>query len=155
MERRAKDKRRKKHICILWSAPEQKLSTEYWKKNNFDKWDSASKDDIDKLDELERMSVELHRMYKRKANGSKKVNLMSNILEVQTLIEGNKKAVITFMEWYSCLKDIWHDDLSKVRLYKGLKNAFLMEAKTLNAGTKFIIRDTAGQEVEEDAEKLS
>ena len=30
-----------------------------------------------------------------------------------------------------------------------------MEAKTLNAGTKFIIRDTAEQEVEEDAEKLS
>lgn len=29
-----------------------------------------------------------------------------------------------------------------------------MEAKTLNASTKFIIRDTAEQEVEEDAEKL-
>ena len=131
-----KDERRKRHICILRSAPEQKLSTEHWRKNNFDKWDSASKDDMDKLDELERMSVELHRMYKRKANGSKKVNLMSNILEVQTLIEGNKKAVVTFMEWYSCLKDIWHDDLSKVRLYKGLKNAFLASLEDLPKNRK-------------------
>ena len=35
-----------------------------------------------------------------------------------------------------------------------MKNAFLIEAKILNAGTKFIIGDTEEQEVEEDAEKL-
>lgn len=120
-----KDERRKRHICILRSEPEQKLSTDHWNKNNFDKWDSASKDDLANLDELERMSVELHRMYNRKANGSRKENLLSNILEVRTLIDGNKKAIVAFMEWYSCLKDIWHNDLSKVRLYKGLKNSFL------------------------------
>ena len=39
-------------------------------------------------------------------------------------------------------------------LLPGVKNAFLIEAKILNAGTKFIIGDTEEQEVEEDAEKL-
>ena len=35
-----------------------------------------------------------------------------------------------------------------------MKNAFLMEAKILNAGTKFIIEDVAQQEEEEYPEKL-
>ena len=37
-------------------------------------------------------------------------------------------------------------------LYLQWKNAFIMEAETVNVGTEFIIRDTA-QEVEEHIEK--
>jgi len=138
-----KDERRKRHICILRSKPEQILSTEYSVNGNFDKWDKASSSDLDKLDELERMSVELHRLYSKKAIVAKKQNLLSGntIASIRTLIEGHKQSVVAFQEWFSCLKDIWNGDQSKVRMYKGLKKSFLNATKALPTDKKKSINE--------------
>ena len=120
-----KDERKKRHICILRSKPEQMLSTEYWSADNHSKWDSASKDELKNLDALERMSVKLHRMYVRKAKEVKKDNLLSLVHEIRELIENDRKMFIPFQEWYLCIKDIWTGELDKVNIYQGLKNAFL------------------------------
>ncbi len=126
-----KDEKCKKHVCIVRSRPDQKLATKY--RDNYDKWDKASKDDY-QLDELDRMSVELHRMFARKAKDARNQNLLSgsSMAGIKNLIEGNKKAIVAFQEWFTCLKDIWNGDVEKVRLYKGLKSSFLNAAKALS-----------------------
>lgn len=138
-----KDERRKKHVCIVKSRPDQKLDTEYRIGDNYDKWDKASKSDLSQLDELDRMSVELHRMFAKKAKVARKQNLLSgsNITGIRTLIEGNRRAVIAFQEWFTCLKDIWNGDKGKVRLYKGLRASFLSATELLSDERRKAVRE--------------
>jgi hypothetical protein len=133
-----KNEKAKKHVCIVRSRPNQKLAIEFRSNTNYDKWDTASSKDLAQLDELDRMSVELHRMFVKKAKLAKKQNLLSgnSIVGMRALIEGNRKAIVSFQEWFTCLKDIWNGDMSKVRLYKGLKNAFLSASDSLSADKK-------------------
>ena len=133
-----KDKKAKKHVCMVRSRPDQKLAVEYKSGTNYAKWDEAPAKDLDQLDELDRMSVELHRMYARKAKVAKKQNLLSgnHIAGIRTMIEGNKKATVAFQEWYTCLKDIWNGDIRRVRLYKGLKDTFLGASDSLPSERK-------------------
>ncbi len=135
-----RDERHKKHICILKSRPDQKLAEEYTV-NNYEKWDTASNKELLALDDLDRMSVELHRMYKRKTETVRIQNLLSGniIFGIRTLIEGHKEAMITFQEWFTCIKEIANRDETslkerkkeKVYLYKGLKQSFLSSLKSL------------------------
>lgn len=128
-----KDEKRKRHVCILRSRPDQKLASDYQFNNSYAKWDSASDSEIALLDDLDQMSMKLHRVYRQKANEVKSTNLLSghSIAVMREQITGNKNATAAFHEWYSCLKDIWNGDSGKVRLYKGLKEAFLRSAEKL------------------------
>ena len=122
-----KDEKRKRHVCILRSRPDQKLAAEYKKNHNYEKWDAASSSELNQLDELDRMSVELHRVFAEKAKMLRKQNLLagSNIATIRTFIESDKKSMAAFSEWYACMKDILHGDTARTHLYKGLKQAFL------------------------------
>lgn len=128
-----KDEKHKRHVCILRSRPDQKLASEYKVNNSYDKWDSATDSEIARLDDLDQMSVKLHRVYCQKANEVKTENLLAghSIAVMREQITGNKNATAAFNEWYSCLKDIWNGDSGRVRLYKGLKEAFLHSAEKL------------------------
>lgn len=128
-----KDEKSKKHVCIVRSRPNQKLAAEYKANGSCERWDKASAEDLAQLDELDRMSVELHRMFAERAREAKKQNLLSggSIAILRTLIEGDKKATVAFQEWYTCLKDIWNEDREKVHLYQGLKHSFLNAAGNL------------------------
>lgn len=138
-----KDEKNRRHVCIVRSRPDQKLATEYRANDNYDKWDKASNSDLSQLDELDRMSVELHRMFARRAKAARKQNLLSgnNMAGIRGLIEGNRKAVVAFQEWYTCLKDIWNGDIGKVRLYKGLKSSFLDATDTLSEERRKSVRE--------------
>ncbi len=138
-----KDEKNRRHVCIVRSRHDQKLAAEYRANDNYDKWDKASNNDLSQLDELDRMSVELHRMFARRAKAARKQNLLSgnNMAGIRGLIEGNRKAVVAFQEWYTCLKDIWNGDIGKVRLYKGLKSSFLDATDTLSEERRKSVRE--------------
>lgn len=89
------------------------------------------------------MSVELHRVYIERAKLAKQQNLLSgnNIAALRTLIEGNRRALVTFQEWFTCLKDIWNEDTEKVRQYKRLKVAFLKATEGLPAERRKAVRE--------------
>lgn len=129
-----KDEKRKRHICIVRSRPDQKLATDYTKNDSFEKWDQAEETELDRLDELDRMSVELHRMYKKKAESLKTQNVLhgNSVAGIRMLIKEHKKAVVTFQEWYTCMKNIWNGERGSIPLYKGLKIAFLEAVKELS-----------------------
>ena len=138
-----KDEKRKRHVCLVRSRPDQKLATEFRSNDNYDKWDKASDADLGQLDDLDRMSVELHRVYARKAKIARKQNLLSgnSIAAIRSLIEGNKKALVAFQEWFTCLKDVWNGDMSKVRQYKSLKTAFINATEGLPVERKKAVRE--------------
>lgn len=127
-----KDAKDKRHVCILRSEPNQNLAA-FFKANNYQKWDTATTAELNKLDDLDRMSVLLHRMYVKKAEEMRKMNLLSNssIAPIRNLIGNHKRSMVTFQEWYTCLKEIWNRDYSKVRLYNGLKSSFLNSVEDL------------------------
>lgn len=133
-----KDERRKKHVCIVRSEPDQKLSPIKEKD-----WDTISKSDLADMDELDRMSVELHRMYVQKARQIRKENLLSghSLEVVRKLSEGHRATKSAFLEWESCLKDIWYGDSGKVRLYKSLKNTLIKTADVFSKEKKKAIVD--------------
>lgn len=128
-----KDEKRKRHVCIVPSRPDQKLAAEYNKNGTHEKWDAASESDLERLDELDRMSVRLHRMFVKKAEEARRQNLLAgnSMAGIRALIEDDHRAVAAFQEWFVCLKDIWSGEQEKVRLYKGLKQAFLRAAEGL------------------------
>lgn len=138
-----KDEKCKRHVCIVRSRPDQKLATEFRSNDNYDKWDEASEADLGQLDDLDRMSVELHRVYVRRAKNARKQNLLSgnSIAAIRSLIEGNKKALVAFQEWFTCLKDIWNGDMSKVRQYKSLKTVFINATEGLSVERKKAVRE--------------
>lgn len=138
-----KDAKQKRHICILRSHPNQKLADEYKINGNYAKWDTATDQELCQLDDLDRMSVMLHRAFVKRAENAKKQNLLSgsNVAGIRMLIEDNKQAVLAFQEWFSCMKDIWNGDIQKVHLYKGLKQSFLNATGTLAAEKKDSVRE--------------
>lgn len=137
-----KDEKRKRHVCIVRSRPDQKLAIDF-RKSNYTKWDKSTKDELNELDDLDRMSVELHRMYARKAKQAKKLNLLSgdSIAAIRSQISESKKAFVAFQEWFTCLKEIWFGDKDKVSQYKGLKKAFLASLDDLSASQRTAVRE--------------
>lgn len=128
-----KDEKKKRHVCIVKSRPDQKLATEF-KTNGVDlKWDTATDAQIGELDALDQMSVRLHRMYRSRADKINAQNLLygPSMTAIRNQIGNNRKASVAFGEWFSCLKDIRNGEIGKAALYKGLKKAFLAAVEDL------------------------
>ena len=138
-----KDERQKRHVCIVRSRPDQKLAAEYRSNDNYAKWDTASDAELNQLDELDRMSVELHRTYVEAAKATKKQSVLfgNGLSGIRTLIEGDRRALVTFQEWFTCLKEIWNGEMAKVRQYKSLKVAFINAVNALPAERKNVVRE--------------
>lgn len=126
-----KDKEKKRHVCILRSRADQMLADEFKKAD----WDTPDDSKLAELDELDRMSVEIHRWFADKAEALKKKDLFNGNnmrgIRLPIEIEGNRKALMAFQEWISCLKDIWNGNMQKVYLYESLKSAFLDKVREL------------------------
>ena len=138
-----KDEKRKRHVCIVRSRPDQMLAVKYKINESYDKWDEATESELSQLDDLDRMSVELHRMFTKKSEEIKAKNPLSgnNIAAIKALIADSRKALVAFQEWFACLKDIMNKDIGKVRLYKGLKSAFLNAANDLPEERAIAVRE--------------
>lgn len=133
---RTRDKNEKRHICIVHSRDNHPLKANeaYWRG-----------EDVDKLDELDRVSVTMHRMFVKKAEETQ-IELENLLGEKsveefrEALTKESPKAWTAFMEWRACMKDIQKGEEKKTRLYTGLKNAFLNAIERddwLEAGAKY------------------
>lgn len=130
MDGTTKDEREKRHICIQKSRVGQGLVDACKKDSGY--WDNKAAN-LNVLDDLDRMSVLLHRKFVEKAKAARQKNLLSgnNIDIIGELIADRRESIAAFQEWFGCLKDIWNGDRDKVTLYKGLKNRFLQSVDDL------------------------
>lgn len=117
------DKRNKKHICILKSRSDNPLSKKKW---DHKKWDSPTQKELDTLDDLDRMSVELHMVYMKHARQISKNNIFYGeiVSAIKNRIEIESRAISAFQELITCMKDIWNDGNEQWRRYESLKDAF-------------------------------
>ena len=128
-----KDEQGRRHCCIKRSRPDRLLAKTFTGAS-LKKWDEGSSQ-LGRLDDLDRMSVELHRAYKSSAEAVKIQNILNGdvIDSIDYLIENNDACVASFQEWYSCMKDMLSGDRSKVYLYSSLKDAFSKNCQALSA----------------------
>ena len=134
------DKKAKRHICILRSTAATPLQTEKW---TLAKWDKANDKQLDTLDDLDRMSVELHQVYKREADRIKKESTLldSNMLQLRNIARKCDVVSIAFSEWYSCMSLLWNGNDNPAREYQRLKQALIDSLVTLNDKDKQYCKD--------------
>ena len=126
-----KDERRKRHVCIVRSRPDAGLSSPAWTTPEGlpdpVKWDHPSPEALAALDELDRMSVELHLMHRRHADAEKAQQLFSgelvHALTGQT--ELDSRCAAAFRELLQCMKNLWHAQAGAIRRYDGLRHVCL------------------------------
>lgn len=134
----AKDERKKQHVCIAKSRPGPFLSARFSGPRGYEKWDSASEEELSALDDLDRMSVELHRAYVRRGKELADSGLLTDgaLLGLRSMAEGDRAALRAFREWHACVKEIYRQwyacakgtacaGENRARQYRPLRNAFL------------------------------
>ncbi|MBR1580617.1 MAG: DUF1887 family protein [Selenomonadaceae bacterium] len=113
-----RDARKKNHVCIVHSRPDQMLRRDF----TLDEWDKCSSSKLNKLDDLDRMSVDLHFTLSRQAKLARQDNLLNGetVTNLRNLIGDDAHALNVLNEWLSCLEDIWNEQRNAVRLYQSL-----------------------------------
>ncbi len=132
-----KDEKGRRHCCMKRSRPDQLLLKNF-QEDSFRKWDEGSNSALNKLDDLDRMSVELHRAYRRIAESAKTRNILNGdtVDAINFLIENNNNCIAAFQEWYVCMKDLLSGDRSRVYIYGSLKRAFTDSAESLSYSSR-------------------
>lgn len=137
---KAKDADTKTHACMVRSTAGAPLSQPEYTASHYEKWDDPVIDP--RLDDLDRMSVELCQRLRRRANEYKRQDPL-NGTDAKALSElaasCNAKAVQAFRRFRFCLKNILNGAVSYTRQYEYYENAFLAALEAEDAE----IRDKA------------
>lgn len=130
------------HPCLVRGTGVQMLNSDEWRKKNNEKWESPSNKDLESLDELDRVSVLLHREYLKRANKIKRENIIpqSDIDIINKLLEGNAKAKNTFDKYYICLQEISAGNSAKTALYDHYYSALIKELNNVPINQSKILR---------------
>lgn len=122
VEGKTNDKKNKRHICLVPSSEYAPLQTAAWMDDNHSKWDTATDEELNQLDELDRVSVKLHRAYQKRANEMRANNpLLDNVKTLASYAQKSKAASIAFSEWYAMLSLLFIGANAPVREYNDLK----------------------------------
>lgn len=133
-----KDKVNKYHPCLVHSDTKLHLNSSEWKQNNFKKWDEASSAELDKLDELDRVSVKIYRELKKAAD--KNLYPSADIDSIRDLVKDYPVAVLPFERYVNTLKGIATKAGNRYVLqYKHDKAKFKKALSTLPSKTVKII----------------
>lgn len=99
-----KDKVNKFHPCLVHSDTKLHLNSSEWRQNNFRKWDEARSAELDKLDELDRVSVLIYRELKKQAD--KNLYPSVDIDSIRALIKDYPVAILPFERYVNTIKGI-------------------------------------------------
>ena len=130
-----RDKKRRNHVCILTSRPDRLLHDNY----RSEEWDTMSQQELETLDELDKMSVQLHQQYRRQVEANKsptRILLHRAIEDITAEISGNVASSTAFSEFKVCLQDIFNGDKNKIRLYENLKSVFVSSLSEMDSTSR-------------------
>ena len=141
-----KDEENRRHVCIVRSRPDQKLTNDT--NHTPKKWDELSEAGLAKFDPLDQVSVKLHQFYREKAKKAKDMGLLSEnhpLSGLRSVVVQDIHASASFQEWFICAKDIQNEDQEKACLYDGLRETFLLAAERLEPATRKYVQNTVEQ----------
>lgn len=131
-----KDMERKIHPCLVPGTEETPLESPSFSR---ERWDSG---DISGLDELDRMSVELHRCFRREANLIRRENFPEggNLYEIRSILPPNEPALMrAFTGFQETLKGILKGSESSSRQYDAAESALLAACDRLPESSRRIV----------------
>lgn len=134
-----KDEKTKTHVCIVKSRPDRLLLEKYPSAQ----WATLTKSELAELDELDRLSVKLHKVFVAAAEKARREpDLIEKLFEnIQTKLTFNVGILMSFQELKVGFKDIMNGDDKKVRLYKNLSETFLEKVNQLPTNTRDVIKE--------------
>ena len=100
---KTKDTVNKKHICLVRSRCETPLQDDPWKDPS--KWDMATTEELMSLDELDRLSVQLHQTYMARANEVRNSSALFDdiIKKLESLSDKSRTTRVAFSEWITVI----------------------------------------------------
>lgn len=130
------------HPCLVRSKGAQTLNSNEWRKRNYEKWNDSKDKDFKSLDDLDKVSVLLHREYTKRAKRIKRENiiLQSDIDIIYKLLEGDTKAKNAFDKYYICLQEISAGHSAKTALYDHYYSALTRELNNIPVNRAKIVR---------------
>lgn len=132
-----KDTQNRTHPCMVRGSETSPLSSSEYTANDYAKWDEGEIDP--KLDELDRMSLELHRCFKNQADKVRRESLYQNpdMTFIQNLIPNdNDEAQKTFKQFQFALKNIINGVESYSRQYDYYQDTFIQAIKGMPMDVK-------------------
>lgn len=125
-----KNEKARRHVCIVRSRPDQLLADMTGDKDPGEAWDSFTEKEIASLDDLDRLSVMLHRAYKKRASEITRKSIGGSRLlaMLRSGAAGDPGLEDAFGKWYGCIEAMWNGDSSAAPLYEELKEAFIQAA---------------------------
>ena len=115
-----------------------------WSDNNYAKWNTASDKELNRLDPLDKVSVKLHRLYKKEADFIRQHNLLAHaeITEVNKLVEPYPRVFNEFNKYLICLQEINAGNNQSTSMYRFHKSRLEKAvAKDLPVHIKKLVRD--------------
>ena len=113
-----KDKKNKKHPCLVHSNGKTEISLPVWKNNGYEKWDTASEKELANLDGLDRMSVELHRHFKKLADSIKNTSAVQKDIDIISgILKYHPEILKAFDKYVLCLTEIIEGKHKQTRQY--------------------------------------
>ena len=120
-----KDRQKRTHPCMVRSSASSPLNDPKYAENRHRLWNEGEIDPA--LDELDRMSIELHRCFRAEAEQLRQIDLYQNsdLQSIQSLIpSGHTDAGRAFRQFRFALKNILNGVESYSRQYDHYENAF-------------------------------
>lgn len=122
------------HAALVRSRPGRGLVGAF---ANRQYWNTAEQSAIDALDDLDRLSVIMHRHYKAAADALRSDSETGGILSgaavnfIRSACLAAPAAEKAFNDWYSCLRLVWDDSYTAATAYYANERALLQAARTL------------------------
>lgn len=132
-----KNKSKLTHPCIVFSTEDTPLNDPLYENNGRQKWDDPKIDP--QLDELDKMSVELHQRFQERASSFKSTNPLQgeDILAIEMLIASTEDRVQrAFKQFVFCLKNILNGVESYTKQFDYYKQCFVDELVHVTDETK-------------------
>lgn len=120
------------HPCIVRNAIKMPLQEDKYKERNHAKWNKEKTDKS--LDQLDYMSLELHKCFSRDAERLKEQQLLNNgDMEIvkQKIMNADEQVVATFNQFMLCQKNIMAGNQGYARQYGYYEKSFMETLKLL------------------------
>lgn len=126
-----KDERSKSHVCLVRSRVAGRLEDKF----KPEEWATLTKADLRELDELDAVSVKLHKLFLEQAQRAKsEPDILANLVDnISATLAINPKVLMRFNELKICFQEIFNGDSTKLRLYKNLSDTFRQNLRILPA----------------------
>ena len=125
-----KEKNIKQHVCVVRSSKDNlnnKLKTVFG--SDYNKWDKGEDVVIGQMDDLDKVSVKLHREYKKAANKNNK-EIDACLKDIRNIVLLDDETYKAFVDWDHCIRRLIDGGKNPVDVYRSLRDRFKKVAKS-------------------------